>query len=141
MGGRILREERGKQPCDVHAFEAGRAAVCKLAFARGGMRLLVVAGRPRRERSVHPSRAPLSSGTLTRTHSPAASHDLLPAPPHVYALRRGSTGAVVESVAGARDGRFVRDEEEDGACVYGESIWRKGGCEEPFGREGEGCGG
>ncbi|KAJ7894313.1 hypothetical protein B0H14DRAFT_2559437 [Mycena olivaceomarginata] len=30
---------------------------------------------------------------------------------------------------------------EDGACVYGESIWRKGGCEEPFGREGEGCGG
>jgi hypothetical protein len=33
--------------------------------------------------------------------------DTLPVPAHVYALRRGRTGAVVEAVAGARDGRFV----------------------------------
>jgi hypothetical protein len=140
MRGRILRGERGKQPCDVHAFEAGRAAVCRLAFAGGGTRLLVVAGGPRRERSGYLRRAPLLRHPHPHPHSPAASDDFLPAPTYVYALRRGSTRAVVESVADARDGQFVRDE-EDGACVYGESIWRKGGCEEPFGREGEGCGG
>jgi hypothetical protein len=135
------REAAGVAPCDVHAFEAGRATVCRLAFAGGGTRLLVVAKGPRRERSGHPPRAPLHRHPHLHPHSPAASDDLLPAPTHVYALRRGSTRAVVESVAGTRDERFVRNEEEDSACVCGESPWRMGGCAEPFGREGEGCGG
>ncbi|KAJ7863286.1 hypothetical protein B0H14DRAFT_3444150 [Mycena olivaceomarginata] len=55
--------------------------------------------------------APLSSGTITRTLTlPPRRTTLLPAPTHVYALRRGLTGAVVESVADARDGRLIWEE-------------------------------
>ncbi|KAJ7712437.1 hypothetical protein B0H16DRAFT_1624929 [Mycena metata] len=69
---------------DVHAFEAGRAAVDGLGAGVWVLRPL-------------PSLGVLSGHQV----------DPLPAPAQVYALRRGRTGAVVEAVASARDGRFV----------------------------------
>ncbi|KAJ7183961.1 hypothetical protein C8R46DRAFT_1210098 [Mycena filopes] len=79
---------------EVHVFEAGRAAVGGLAFARDGTRLCVV------------RRDGLGAGVWALRPSP---YPQLPGDPpkQVYALRRGRTGAVVEGVAGARDGRFV----------------------------------
>ncbi|KAJ7637387.1 hypothetical protein DFH06DRAFT_655538 [Mycena polygramma] len=91
----LLAGERGRVR-DVHAFEAGRAPVGSLAFSRDGTRLFVV------------RRDGLGAGVWGLRPSPAmAAEEGLPQPTHLYALRRGRTGAVVEALAGARDGRFV----------------------------------
>ncbi|KAJ6522464.1 hypothetical protein B0H19DRAFT_656027 [Mycena capillaripes] len=87
-GGRGIR--------DVHVFEAGRAPVGALAFSRDGTRLFVV-----RRDGLGSSVWGLRPSSVRQ---PTAE---TPAPTHLYALRRGRTGAVVESVASARDGRFV----------------------------------
>ncbi|KAJ7496196.1 hypothetical protein B0H11DRAFT_1715875, partial [Mycena galericulata] len=85
---------------DVHAFQAGRAAVGALAFAKDGTRLFVVRrdGLGAGVWGVRPGSPGMELGT---------SPESLAAPAQLYELRRGRTGAVVEGVAGARDGRFI----------------------------------
>ncbi|KAJ7731421.1 hypothetical protein DFH07DRAFT_1065719 [Mycena maculata] len=83
---------------DVHAFQAGRAAAGALAFSADGTRLVVV------------RRDGLGAGVWgVRPGAPgvAVEGGGAAAPAQLYELRRGRTGAVVEAVAGARDGRFV----------------------------------
>ncbi|KAJ7223555.1 hypothetical protein GGX14DRAFT_513857 [Mycena pura] len=96
-------------PRDVHAFEAGRAAVGGLAFTPDGTRLVVVRrdGLGAGVWGVRPASAAVLPGVL-QTHVPRPRSEAdLASPAHLYKLRRGRTGAVVEAVAGARDGRFV----------------------------------
>ncbi|KAF7359176.1 Glycosyltransferase family 1 protein [Mycena sanguinolenta] len=117
-GGRRRRRANGgvERPRDVHVFEAGRAPLGGLAFAGDGTQLFAVrrdglgagvwALRPAPSASC--SSASLSSSPAHGVStSPSNDTSALPAPAHLYALRRGRTGAVVEAVAGARDGRFV----------------------------------
>ncbi|KAJ7066843.1 hypothetical protein B0H15DRAFT_872223 [Mycena belliarum] len=77
---------------DVHAFQAGRAPVGALAFGQDGTRVFVV------------RRDGLGAGVWGLR--PGVGGDPS-APAQLYELRRGRTGAVVEGVAGAWDGRFV----------------------------------
>ncbi|KAJ6468146.1 hypothetical protein C8R47DRAFT_809941 [Mycena vitilis] len=90
----LLAGDRGRVR-DVHAFEAGRAPVGCLSFSRDGTRLFVV------------RRDGLGASVWGLRPSPLMAADGQPQPAHLYALRRGRTGAVVEALAGARDGRFV----------------------------------
>ncbi|KAJ7069827.1 hypothetical protein C8F01DRAFT_975915 [Mycena amicta] len=86
---------KGRQtPRDLHAFEAGRHPVGGLQFEEDGTRLVVV------------RRDGLGAGVWGLRPSPRTESQL-PSPVHVYKLRRGRTGAVVEAVAGSRDGRFI----------------------------------
>ncbi|KAJ7093606.1 hypothetical protein C8R44DRAFT_953299, partial [Mycena epipterygia] len=72
------------------------AAVGALAFAADGTRLFVV------------RRDGLGAGVWGIRPAVRPTGDaLLPAPVQMYELRRGRTGAVVEAVVSARDGRFV----------------------------------
>ncbi|KAJ7888608.1 hypothetical protein B0H14DRAFT_3430024 [Mycena olivaceomarginata] len=80
-----------------------RAAVGGLAFAADETRLLVV------------RQDVLGAGVWGLRPRPSPPHHAgdeaglpgLPVPTHIYVLSRGRTGAVVEAVAGARDGQFV----------------------------------
>ncbi|KAJ7430865.1 hypothetical protein FB451DRAFT_461394, partial [Mycena latifolia] len=89
---RVVDLARGLR--DVHAFQAGRAPVGGLAFARDGTRVVVV------------RRDGLGAGVWGIRPSPTSGGDAQ-VPAQLYELRRGRTGAVVEGVVGARDGRFV----------------------------------
>ncbi|KAJ6557067.1 hypothetical protein DFH09DRAFT_1280184 [Mycena vulgaris] len=82
------------------------------SFVRHGTRLFVVRkdGLGAGVWGVRPSplSSSASSSTAADTLAPSGtSADTLSAPTQLYELRRGRTGAVVEGVAGARDGRFV----------------------------------
>ncbi|KAF7291559.1 Glycosyltransferase family 1 protein [Mycena chlorophos] len=75
---------------DIHAFEAGRHAVGGLHFAADGTRLVVV------------RRDGLGAGVWgLRPGNENAG------PVHLYKLRRGRTTAVIQTVAGSNDGRFI----------------------------------
>ncbi|KAF8172576.1 hypothetical protein K438DRAFT_178568 [Mycena galopus ATCC 62051] len=111
--GSSTKAGRGREaaaPRDVHVFEAGRAPLGGLFFASDGTRLFAVRrdGLGAGVWALRPSPLPLSLRPPHLANPNASANDsTLPAPRHVYALRRGRTGAVVEAVSGARDGRFV----------------------------------
>ncbi|KAJ6509844.1 hypothetical protein DFH09DRAFT_1333954 [Mycena vulgaris] len=98
---------------DVHAFRVGARRGC--APVREGRDEAVPraqgrAGRGRVGRGIRPSplSSSASSSTAAGTLAPSgASADTLAALTQLHELRRGRTGAVVQGVAGARDGRFV----------------------------------
>ncbi|KAK7038575.1 hypothetical protein R3P38DRAFT_2615759 [Favolaschia claudopus] len=97
---RVVDLAAGDVPRDVHVFEAGRAPLGGLSFSADGTKLIAV----RRDG------LGASMYALRPTPSPARSLHLSPdafAPTPMYALKRGRTGAVVEAVHAAQDGRYV----------------------------------
>ncbi|KAJ7198892.1 hypothetical protein B0H12DRAFT_579754 [Mycena haematopus] len=104
MLGMVMGGHGKAAPRDVHVFEAGRAPLGGLAFTSDGTSIVAV------------RRDGLGAGVWALRPAPSASslpsltdnrNAPTPTPTHVYALRRGRTGAVVEAVACAPDGRFV----------------------------------
>ncbi|KAJ7878105.1 hypothetical protein B0H14DRAFT_2567374 [Mycena olivaceomarginata] len=150
--GRGMGGEGAARPRDVHVFEAGRAPLGGLAFAEDGTQVFAVRrdGLGAGVWALRPAPSPLCSSAASPSLSPHAAptahtNDLnvLPTPTHLYALRRGRTGAVVKAVAGTRDGRFValatrrRTVHVFAVNPYGGAR----GCAEPFEGAGGGCGG
>ncbi|KAK6983960.1 glycosyltransferase family 1 protein [Favolaschia claudopus] len=87
-------------PRDVYVFEAGRAPLGGLSFTADGTKLIAVRrdGLGASMYALRPTPSPLRSLHPSQDAS---------APTPMYALKRGRTGAVVEAVHAAQDGRYV----------------------------------
>ncbi|KAJ7691409.1 hypothetical protein B0H17DRAFT_561363 [Mycena rosella] len=86
-------EKEGGALRELHAFQAGRSPVGALKFTRDGTAVVAV------------RRDGLGAGVWGIR--PAVNAEAGAGPAQLYELRRGRTGAVVEGIAGARDGRFI----------------------------------